>query len=352
MTTAEAPEVETDLQMKMSEDEAKKLKEEIGVEDSFRGDTTIEDEVTNEKGDFPVTKEELSLLRAELASEFPDDYQYLSNAYIKSVASKPYSKDPTIRRPLEYTMEKLTQVMTWREQSGTPGLLDLVRLANGSPTAPEAVENPEKLTEAQGLATSLNIASMYWHGLTKNGNPILWVRTNRRPWFPDVANDLKALVALADIGVNAMPKGITDFVVISDSSSPPPPHPTFLIGLLKALVRGYPDRLNLLVSAPVHSIIQGVMSLLLPLMPGMLAPKIVLMGSDTIVEKLEDLLMNGKDDIPNFFGGPVDHDEFYPTDYYSTNRGEGNLKFDVFGMIERLEKERDAFEAAHPDISE
>jgi len=347
MTTAEATEAVPNVQL--SEEEAKKIREEIGVGDSIHAEKIEGDNVTDSKGNFPVSKEELSVIRAELACEFPDDYEYLSDAYIKSVASKPYSKDPTIRRPLEYTMEKLTQVMTWREQSGAPDMMDLVHLANGSPSAPEAVEQPEKLAEAKALAASLNIASLYWHGLTKNGNPILWVRTNRRPWLPDVASDLKALTLLADIGVTSMPKGVTDFVVISDSSSPPPPHPGFLIGLLKALVRGYPDRLNLLISAPVHTIIQAVMKLLLPLMPGFLAPKIVLMGTDTIGPKLEEILMNGKDDIPTFFGGPVDHDAMYPEDYYSENRGEGNLKFDIFGMIERLQKERDDFEAAHPE---
>ena len=53
------------------------------------------------EGTFEVTREELSIIRAELACEFPEDYDYLSDSYILSVASKPYSKDPTIRRPLE-----------------------------------------------------------------------------------------------------------------------------------------------------------------------------------------------------------------------------------------------------------
>lgn len=349
MTRAEATEAAPNVQL--TAEETKKIKDEIGIGDSIH-ETAVDGVVIDSNGNFSVSKEELSVLRAELACEFPDDYEYLSDAYIKSVASKPYSKDPTVRRPLEYTMEKLTQVMQWREQSGVLDAMDLVHLANGSPSAPEAVEQPEKFVKAKAIAASLNIASLYWHGLTKEGNPILWVRTNRRPWLPDVASDLKALYLLADAGVNCMPKGVTDFVVISDSSSPPPPHPGFLIGLLKALVRGYPDRLKVLISAPVHTIIQAVMKLLLPFMPGFLAPKIVLMGSDTIGPKLEEMLMNGKDDIPTFFGGPVDHDALYPEDYYSTNRGEGNLKFDIFGMIERLQKEKDDFEAAHPEKSD
>ena len=110
-----------------------------------------------------------------------------------------------------------------------------------------------------------------------------------------------------------------------------------MINMLKALVRGYPDRLSMLASAPIGSIIQFVMNLLLPLMPGRLASKVVLIGTDEMQEKLTDLLLNGKDDIPTFMGGTADHDEFYPVEGSCPNRGEGTLKFDYFGMVERLE---------------
>jgi|Transcript_13195 hypothetical protein len=292
---------------------------------------------------FPVSAEELSIIRAELASDFPDDYLYLSDAYILSVASKPYSKDPTVRRPLAYTMEKLAHVMEWRATAGAPDMENMIKLANGSPYATEATENPEKLVKAKALAASLNYASQYWHGLTKDGRPVFWLRTNRKPWYPDVSAEINQLMLQSDAGIRCMPEGITDFVVISDSSSPPPPNPSYMINLLKALVKGYPDRLNVLISAPVSSIIQFVMNLLLPLMPGRLASKVVLLHVDGMREKLEDLLLNGKDDIPTFFGGPADHDKFYPYDS-PPNRGEGSLTFDYFGMVERLQASVKAFE--------
>lgn len=68
--------------------------------DEFKDALEDEDDV-DLQGNFPVTPEELAIIRAELASDFPDDYAYMSDAYILSVASKPYSKDPKIRRPLE-----------------------------------------------------------------------------------------------------------------------------------------------------------------------------------------------------------------------------------------------------------
>lgn len=332
----------------LTAEEAAKAKAEIaeGVEDEF--EDAVEEEGADMAGNFPVTQEELSIIRAELACEFPEDYSYLSDAYILSVASKPYSKDTSIRRPLEYTMEKLSHVMEWRAEAEAPDMEDLVKLANGPESATEAVENPELLAKAKALATSLNYGSFYWHGFSKDGRPILWIRTNRKPWYPDVDADVNALILLADAGIRCMPGDITDFVVLSDSTSPPPPNPSFMIKTLKALVRGYPDRLNLLVSAPISSIVQFVMNLLLPLMPGRLASKVCLLDLERMKDKLPEMLLNGQDDVPTFFGGPADHDKYYPEESKCPNRGEGTLKFDYFGMVERLEKAKEEYVKLHP----
>jgi len=333
-----------------SEEEARKAIQSECEDDSFK-DAVEEDQDEGIPGTFKVKKEELAIIRAELACEFPEDYNYLSDAYILSVASKPYSKDPTIRRPLEYSQEKLTHVMQWRAEEGAPEMEELVELANGPESAPAAVENPERLTKAKALANSLNNGSLYWHGLTKEGRPILWVRTSRKPWYPDVDAEVNALMLLADAGVRCMPGNVTDFVCISESSYPPPPNPTFMIKMLKALVRGYPDRLSMLMNAPVSSIVQFVMNLLLPLMPGRLASKVCLLDIDQMKEKLSDILLNGEMDVPTFFGGPCDHDALYPDEGKCPNRGQGTLKFDYFGMVERLKKEKDDYERTHPAVA-
>ena len=86
----------------LSAEEAEKAQELVSAEgndDEFKD--ALEDEDVEGEGNFEVTPEELAIIRAELACEFPEDYNYLSDAYILSVASKPYSKDPSIRRPLE-----------------------------------------------------------------------------------------------------------------------------------------------------------------------------------------------------------------------------------------------------------
>lgn len=241
-------------------------------------------------------------------------------------------------------MEKLKHVMEWRAEEGAPEMEDLITLANGPADAPEALEDYERFTKAKSLVVSLNYSGMYFHGLTKDGRPVLWLRTNRMPWYPDVDAQVNALIALADAGIKGMPDGVTDFVVISDSSYPPPPNPTFMIKMLKVLVSGYPDRLSMLLSAPVSSIVQFVMNLLLPLMPGRLASKVILLDLEGIRPKLNELLWNGENDIPTFFGGPADHDKYFPEESYCENRGKGTLKFDYFGMVDRLEKAKAEFE--------
>ncbi|OEU17158.1 hypothetical protein FRACYDRAFT_184019 [Fragilariopsis cylindrus CCMP1102] len=330
------------MSAEITKEEAEKVISEEVDDDDFK-DAVEEEEVPD--GNFPVTVEEMSIIRAELACEFPEDYSYLSDAYVLSVASKPYSKDPTVRRPLEYSMEKLNHVMQWRAEAGAPDMIDLIALANGPESAPEAIENPEQLIKAKAMVYSLNYGSMYWHGITKDGRPVLWLRTNRKPWYPDVDAEVNALIVMADAGIQCMPEGVTDFICISESSYPPPPNPTFMIKMLKALVKGYPDRLNVLMSAPVSSIIQFVMNLLLPLMPGRLASKVVLLDVEGIKSDLKELLYNGEEDIPTFFGGSCNHDEFYPDESYCENRGQGTLKFDWYGMVERLENAKKEFEA-------
>ena len=92
----------TDADAKKAEDV---VSNEALNDDDFK-DALEEEDVEGGEGTFEVSVEELAIIRAELACEFPEDYDYLSDAYILSVASKPYSKDPTVRRPLEVRQQK------------------------------------------------------------------------------------------------------------------------------------------------------------------------------------------------------------------------------------------------------
>jgi hypothetical protein len=57
------------LEVAVSKEEVEAAKAEIDEED--------DDEDVAAAGEFEVTKEEMSIIRAELACEFPDDYTYL-----------------------------------------------------------------------------------------------------------------------------------------------------------------------------------------------------------------------------------------------------------------------------------
>ncbi|CAB9501785.1 CRAL/TRIO domain [Seminavis robusta] len=298
-----------------------------------------EEEEHQEKDEavFLFSDDELSILKNALAEQFPDDSHYMSDAYLRSVASKPYSKDPTQRRPLEYTLEKLIHVLQWRHENRASQLPTYIDHCN-------TLDYKQQPKFAQAMVESLNNGSMYWHGLTKGGRPVLWIRTNRKFWYPNVQAEVDALIAMADAGIMAMPPGVTDFVVVSHSYKPPPPNPTFAFQMLKGLVKGYPDRMQSLMSAPVSGIVEFCMNLLLPLMPGRLAHKFHFYNEAHAVQHLTRLLQHGLDDIPTFLGGPnKDHDVYYPEQNKCPSRGQGMLTFDWYGMKERLQEQCDLF---------
>ena len=89
----------------LSPEEAAKAEELVSKSNDDEFKDALEDAEVEGQGTFDVSLEELAIIRAELACEFPEDYNYMSDAYILSVASKPYSKDPSIRRPLEVSLE-------------------------------------------------------------------------------------------------------------------------------------------------------------------------------------------------------------------------------------------------------
>ena len=103
---------------------------------------------------------------------------YLSDDYIKSVASKPYSKDTSIRRPLAYTIEKLESLLKWRVESGATTLYELMEMA--TKTKVDSGVSDERYDEACKLANTMNNNSIYVHGYDKSGRPIIWLRTARK----------------------------------------------------------------------------------------------------------------------------------------------------------------------------
>ncbi|GMH76701.1 hypothetical protein TrVE_jg10358 [Triparma verrucosa] len=304
---------------------------------------------------FEVSDEELTLIRAEIALKFPSELHYLSPAYILSVASKPYSKNPKVRRPLTYTTEKLCDLMNWRVESDAVNVQELVDIAKmGEPEATSKGVSRERYEDACKLAITMNNNSIYVHGYDKEGRPIIWLRTERKPWLlNDVNAEVNLHIIFSDIAISFMPPGVTDFVVVADSTTPPPPSPSFLVSTLKGLVRGYPDRLKMLYTAPLGTVLTTVLNLLLPIMPGALSTKLKLMNEKSEMQAvLPSVLDNGEDDIPTFFNGPCDHDRFYPSEGLGAEMnvdalGDGMLMFDWDGMKERQMKMKEEWIKKH-----
>ena len=62
----------------LSPEQIEKAKSEIyDDEDEFEDAAEEQDNERDSDGNFEVTAEELSVIRAELACEFPDDYSYM-----------------------------------------------------------------------------------------------------------------------------------------------------------------------------------------------------------------------------------------------------------------------------------
>lgn len=64
----------------MSSTDEKKIEASVSTEEVEQAKAEISDDIDDEaaaSGDFEVTKEEMSIIRAELACEFPEDYTYL-----------------------------------------------------------------------------------------------------------------------------------------------------------------------------------------------------------------------------------------------------------------------------------
>lgn len=82
-------------------------------------------------------------------------------------------------------------------------------------------------------------------------------------------------------------------------------------------------------------------------MPGRLASKVCLLGTEEAKTTLTALLVNGEKDLPDFLGGPAVHDTMYPEESKSTLQdGGGILKFDYFGMMARLKASHDDYVAS------
>jgi len=127
------------------------------------------------------------------------------------------------------------------------------------------------------------------------------IRTDRKPWFVgDIEAELKYHSHMLDVACRGHK---SDFIVICDCVSPPPPAINFLLALKDMFIRGYPDRLYKAYTAPSGKIISSTMNTIMPLLPGSLSDKLLFVSDVNEMKLLlSEILLNGENDVPSFFG--------------------------------------------------
>ena len=204
---------------------------------SSSGDV-VKVERTSSERRFDVSEEEAVSMRELLQKEFdPAELELISKEYICSVMSKPNSKNRTLRRSFDYSHKKLRAVVLGRRKvlaSGNDSLLDGPLGACGS---------------------------IYWHGYTSTGHPILWVRSKLKDWDRlTIEDEVYLHLRILDEGLKLLPEGIHTFVIISDASGLgiKQTNPTLMRQLLNLLLKVYPDRLEALHAGPVNPVLRYV----------------------------------------------------------------------------------------------
>jgi len=84
-----------------------------------------------------------------------------------------------VRRPLQYTIDKLLHLLKWREEVGATDVFDLLEMGKA---AIGSVKDEEAYEKCLALVNTLNNNSIYVHGFDKVGRPVIWMRTERKPW--------------------------------------------------------------------------------------------------------------------------------------------------------------------------
>jgi len=121
---------------------------------------------------YPVLDEELSFIQCQLKADYPTESEYFTKDYIKCVASRPNSQNKTERRTIEYTVNKLSNILKFREESGASSVFDIIQETKVSPTpSSPGSSSPELLLN---MANCFNTNSMYVHGSDKAGRKIIW----------------------------------------------------------------------------------------------------------------------------------------------------------------------------------
>ena len=176
---------------------------------------------------------------------------------------------------------------------------------------PSQTKVPEILRtgDEDDLRRDFEDGAVYWKGVDKQGRPILWEKFSAIDWARgfDSARKIRIYVLLFEACFAAMPKGVSTFTVVADTSGIPNHRavtkPSFFTGIAQLFVKAFPDRLGFFLgkSSPAMSFCLRVVS---PILPSSVSTKMVFPSDfeGNLVENLAD-----EDDLPQWAGGTKAH---------------------------------------------
>ena len=154
---------------------------------------------------------------------------------------------------------------------------------------------------------------MYWYGVDKEGRPILWERFSLFDWKKfNGKRKVLYYTTLFEGMWSQMPEGTNEINVVAMTEGIPylraMAYPSFLLSVAKLFIAAFPDRLGAF-SAQTTPVVTAVMKILSPILPASIAGKMQFFTRKAHVEHLvNEVLANGRADLPDFLGGPAIHD--------------------------------------------
>lgn len=232
------------------------------------------------------------------SSSWSEEVKFLSRPWVKAIMSQPYRKNKKIRRPFDYSKEKIEQYLAWRHESNITDKISHYMIHGD---------------EVKHLKPTIGGADLYWYGVDKEGCPIMWYRADRTNFDVDYKKaDLHTALVIQAV-LDRMPGDIhkINFVVCLDqyNTFQAMRRPKLGQNSIHTFMKICPDRLK-----ACYFITGGLGSFFFKLVEK-LAPQSIMskvtkcksrkQAAEFLVS--DEVLTEGE--VPSFMGGNLEHDE-------------------------------------------
>lgn len=167
----------------------------------------------------------------------PTDVRSLSKKWIRAVMSQPSKNNKQRRRPFEYSKKKIQDYLDWRTKSSITS-----KISHHLSSSTTNGEELAALTKSPG--------AFYWHGVDKEGSPILWYHSNLMNFDSKIVvkDEMEFSAITMQAAIDAMPDNIHNFnfVILFDIFDPLKAikHPKLAPAFIKTFMKVSPDRLK------------------------------------------------------------------------------------------------------------